>query len=113
MIIEAGWGLGEAIVSGQITPDSYVIDKTDFSILDINVSQKTKMLVKKGSAGGNVWKPVPKNQQEAQVLSGKQIIELAKICAGIEKHYKKPQDIEWAFAKGKFYITQSRPITTL
>ena len=130
MIIEAGWGLGEAIVSGQITPDSYVIDKTDFSILDINVSQQTKMLVRRsnsggglvkkgalrrgsGPSGGNVWQTVPKSKQEAQVLTGKQIIELAKVCAGIEKHYKKPQDIEWAFAKGKFYITQSRPITTL
>ncbi len=48
-----------------------------------------------------------------QILFGKRIIELAKICADIEKHYRKPRDIEWAFAKGKFYIVQSRPITTL
>jgi len=48
-----------------------------------------------------------------QKLNGKQIVELAKICSGIEKHYKFPCDIEWAFARGKFYITQSRPITTL
>ncbi|MFA6215158.1 MAG: PEP/pyruvate-binding domain-containing protein [Patescibacteria group bacterium] len=113
MIIEAGFGLGEAIVSGQITPDSYVIDKRDFSSIDINVSEQKRMLVKKGINGGNIWRPVPKNKQETQVLSGRQIIELAKICLAIEKHYKKPQDIEWAFAKGKFYITQSRPITTL
>ncbi|MBI3291016.1 hypothetical protein HYZ76_01905 [Candidatus Falkowbacteria bacterium] len=113
MIIEAGFGLGEAIVSGQITPDSYVIDKCDFSILDINISEQKKMFVRKGVGGDNVWKPVPKNKQEVQILSGKQIIELAKICVQIEKHYKKPQDIEWAFAKGKFYITQARPITTL
>ena len=123
MIIEAGFGLGEAIVSGQITPDSYVIDKRDLSISDINVSEQKKMftrrsnggggLVRKGAGGDNVWKTVPKARQEVQVLSGKQIVELAKICVQIEKHYKKPQDIEWAFAEGKFYITQSRPITTL
>jgi len=113
MIIEAGFGLGEAIVSGQITPDSYVIDKRDLSILDINVSEQKKMLVRKGAGGGNIWKPVLKARQEIQVLNGKQIIELAKICVKIEKHYKKPQDIEWAYTKGKFYITQSRPITTL
>jgi len=113
MIIEAGYGLGEAVVSGQITPDSYIVDKDDFSILDINISEQKKMMVKKGVAGGLTWKTLPKNKQEVQVLSGKQIVELAKICAKIEKHYKSPQDIEWAYANGKFYITQSRPITTL
>ncbi len=112
MIIEAGWGLGEAIVSGQITPDSYVIDKKDFSIIDINISKQEKMIVRK-AGGGTKHTAVPKVKQEKQVLTGKQIIELAKICASIEKHYKKPQDIEWAYVKGKFYIVQSRPITTL
>ncbi|MCK5062241.1 hypothetical protein KAR28_06885, partial [Candidatus Parcubacteria bacterium] len=62
---------------------------------------------------GVKWTAVLKNKQEKQKLTGKQIIELAKICANIEKHYKKPQDIEWAFKDGKFYIVQSRPITTL
>ena len=128
MVIEAGFGLGEAIVSGQITPDSYVIDKKDFSILDINISEQKKMLIRRrghvtapsggkttatAPSGGNEWKTVPKAKQETQILSGKQIIELAELCVQIEKHYGKPQDIEWASEKGKFYITQSRPITTL
>jgi pyruvate,water dikinase len=112
MIIEAGWGLGEAIVSGSITPDAYVINKNDFSIMDINISRQEKMIVRK-AGGGTKHIIVPKAKQEKQVLTGKQIIELAKICASIEKHYKKPQDIEWAFDKGEFYIVQSRPITTL
>lgn len=112
MIIEAGWGLGEAIVSGSITPDAYVINKNDFSILDINISKQEKMIVRK-AGGGTKEVIVPKAKQEKQVLTGKQIIELAKICAAIEKHYKKPQDIEWAHARGRFYIVQSRPITTL
>jgi len=123
MVIEAGWGLGEAIVSGQITPDTYVIDKPrtrinsargkqDFSIIDINVSEQKRMLVKKIN-GGIIWKAVPKAKQNKQVLSGKQIIELARMVDKIEKRYHKPQDIEWAYAGGKFYITQSRPITTL
>ncbi len=113
IIIEAGLGLGEAIVSGQITPDSYVVDKRDFAIIDITISGQKKMMVRKGATGGNVWKSVSKAQQNSQVLLGSKIIELAKMCAYIEKHYNKPQDIEWAFVKGKFYITQSRPITTL
>ncbi|OGY45927.1 MAG: hypothetical protein A2663_00470 [Candidatus Buchananbacteria bacterium RIFCSPHIGHO2_01_FULL_46_12] len=112
MIIEAGFGLGEAIVSGQITPDSYVVDKRDFSIIDINIAEQKKMLVKKPGSG-NVWKDVHCRRKECQKLNGQQIIALAKLCLQIEKHYGKPQDIEWAFAGGKFYITQSRPITTL
>ena len=112
MIIEAGWGLGEAIVSGQVTPDAYVIDKRDLSIIDINIAKQEMIIIRK-AGGGIKHTVVPRAKQEKQKLNGKQIIELAKICANIEKHYKKPQDIEWAFAKGKFYITQSRPITTL
>ena len=112
LIIEAGWGLGEAIVSGQVTPDAYVIDKRDLSILDINIAKQEMMIVRNG-AKGTKHAVVPKAREEKQKLNGKQIIELAKICLSIEKHYKKPQDIEWAMAKNKIYITQSRPITTL
>lgn len=112
MIIEAGWGLGEAIVSGQITPDAYAIDKRDYSILDINIASQEKMIIRAKSEGVK-HATVPKNKQKKQKLSGRQVIELAKLCANIEKHYKKPQDIEWALKDDKFYIVQSRPITTL
>ena len=112
MVIEAGLGLGEAIVSGRITPDTYVIDKRRHEILDINVACQQEMIIRKGKSGTKVVR-LKKSDQEKQVLSGKQIIEIATICRNIEKHYKKPQDIEWAFEKGKFYIVQTRPITTL
>ena len=111
MIIEAGWGLGEIIVSGQITPDSYVIDKRDWSIMDINIAKQEKMITKTGKVTKTT--SVPKVKQEQQKLLGKKIIELAKLCSQIEKHYGFPCDIEWAMAEGKLYITQSRPITTL
>ncbi|MDD4901080.1 MAG: PEP/pyruvate-binding domain-containing protein [Patescibacteria group bacterium] len=112
MVIEAGFGLGEAIVSGQVTPDTYVIHKNDFSILDINVSEQSMMIVR-GGKSGNLHKKLSEKIGGRQKLTGKQIVELAKICKNIEQHYKKPQDIEWAMVKNKFYITQSRPITTL
>ena len=112
MVIEAGYGLGEAIVSGQITPDTYVIDKRDFSIMDINNSDQSRMIEKKKGEGVE-WKPVAKPKGSKQKLVGRKIIELAKLCDSLEKHYQHPQDIEWALEKGKFYITQSRPITTL
>lgn len=111
MVIEAGFGLGEAIVSGSVTPDTYVIHKNDFSILDINVSEQSFAIVKSGNK--NLHKKLSSKIGGKQKLTGRQIVELAKICKNIEKHYRHPQDIEWAYAKGKFYITQSRPITTL
>ena len=111
MVLEAGFGLGEAIVSGSVTPDTYVVHKDDFSILDINVSEQSMAIYKVGTK--NVHKKLSAKAGGKQKLTGKQIVELAKICKNIEKHYKHPQDIEWAYFGGKFYITQSRPITTL
>ena len=111
MVIEAGYGLGEAIVGGKITPDTYVIHKIKKNILDSNISKQEMMIVREGNSVKETI--VPKAKQEKQKLADKRILELAKICQNIENHYKKPQDIEWALEKNKFYIVQSRPITTL
>ena len=113
MIIEAGWGLGEAIVSGMITPDSYIIDKKANLILDVSISTQAKMIIQKAASGGSKTMAVPKAKQSKQKLSGPKIMELSGLCQKIEKHYGHPQDIEWALERGKFYIVQSRPITTL
>lgn len=114
LIIEAGYGLGESIVSGQITPDSYVVEKKPFHILNKQINTQTKKLIRKESQqGGNEWKTIEKEKGEKQKLSDKQVLELSKLILQIEKHYQFPVDIEWAMEKGKFYITQSRPITTL
>ncbi len=112
LIIEAGCGLGEAIVSGQITPDSYVVEKQPRNISDINISEQERGLYKI-EGGGNEWKDIPTSEGARQKLSGKQILELSEIILGIENHYGFPCDIEWAYEKEKFYIVQSRPITTL
>lgn len=112
LIIEAGFGLGEAVVSGAITPDSYVLDRRTWKPLDINISEQKKMITK-GVNGGSVWKKVPKVKQGIQKLSNSHIVKLAKLVVHIEKHYGFPCDVEWALEKGKLCITQSRPITTL
>lgn len=112
LIIEAGFGLGEAIVSGQITPDSYVVEKEPRRIIDKNIQAQTKGLYR-AENGGNEWRDISKEQGEKQVLSDKEILGLSEIILRIEKHYNFPIDIEWVFAKNKFYIVQSRPITTL
>lgn len=112
LIIEANFGLGEAIVSGQITPDSYVVEKQPRRIIDKNVQTQARGLYR-AKNGGNEWHDIPKEKREKQVLSDKEILELSEIILKIENHYGFPCDIEWAFEKDKFYIVQSRPITTL
>ncbi|MEI8343465.1 MAG: PEP/pyruvate-binding domain-containing protein [Candidatus Moraniibacteriota bacterium] len=111
IIIEAGFGLGEAVVSGQITPDSYMISKNPRGIIDVSVSDQSRAIYRKKD-GGNEWLDISE-KATAQVLDEKEILELAEIILKIEKHYGFPCDIEWAFEVGKFYIVQSRPITTL
>ena len=111
MVIEAGWGLGEAIVGGQVTPDTYTISKKDNKVSDMNTSDQEMMIVREGNE--TIEADVPEDKKDKQKLSEDQIQKLAKLCVNIEKHYGSPQDIEWAYEGGEFYITQSRPITTL
>ena len=112
LVIEAGFGLGEAVVSGQITPNNYVVEKEPRRIIDINTSTQKKGLYRSEN-GGCEWKKISEPQASSQVLTEKQIMNLTDLIILIEKHYKFPCDIEWVFENGKFYIVQSRPITTL
>ncbi len=112
MIIEAGFGLGEAIVSGSVTPDSFVVSKSKDEIIENFIAVQSKALYKK-EAGGNEWIDLEEEKGQLQVISDSEVLELSKIIKRIENHYKLPQDIEWAYADNKFFITQSRPITTL
>lgn len=112
LIIEAAFGLGEAVVSGQITPDSYVITKDPRKILDKNIAIQKKGFYRSDN-GKNEWRDLSPKQGEEQVLSGDKILELSEMVLRIEKHYGFPCDIEWAIAEGDLYILQSRPITTL
>lgn len=111
IIIEACWGLGELIVGGQCTPDSYVIDRLNQTIIEEDISPQEEMIVR-GTDGNQTIAVSPELSQQRK-LSVHQILELGKICERIESHYGFPCDIEWAFANNQFYILQSRPITTL
>ncbi|MBI5728201.1 MAG: hypothetical protein HY984_00420 [Candidatus Magasanikbacteria bacterium] len=121
MIIEAGWGLGEAIVGGQITPDSYIVSKSQMAILDINIGSQTRKLMKTikhennktTESSANEWVELSAAESERQKLTGRQIMVVAAACKKIEAHYGFPCDIEWAMTAGELFITQSRPITTL
>ncbi len=112
ILIEAGYGLGEAIVSGQITPDSYVVERETKEIVPVYISEQRKELV--GSVtGGTVWRDILPAKATLQKLSEQEILELTETVLKLEKLYGFPCDIEWAYAGGKLYITQCRPITTL
>lgn len=111
IVLDAAWGLGEAIVGGLVTPDHVVIDKVSGAIKQMTVADKTVMT--RLTATGTEERPVEESRRRAQVLEAGQVIELAQLGAEIEKYYGEPQDIEWCITHGEFYIVQARPITTL
>jgi len=113
LIIEAGYGLGEAIVSGKVTPDSYIVKKNTLEITNKYISTQNKKLVFSEENKINVWKDISNTDSNLQKLSDEQVQKLSKIIIEIENFYNSPQDIEWAYFQKEFYITQSRPITTL
>lgn len=112
IIIEASYGLGEAIVSGKITPDSYVVSKKALYILDKQISSQEKAIFKCFKKSTK-WQKISKSKAVLQKLSDKQILLLSRIVLKIENHYSFPVDIEWALKNNKIYITQARAITTL
>jgi pyruvate,water dikinase len=112
LVIEAGYGLGEAIVSGSVTPDRYIIDKSKSEITDKEINSQTWKIVH-DVKGGDKHETVAKSLQDKQKITDKEILKLAEIGSKIEKHYGKPQDTEWAIEGGAIYFVQSRPITTL
>jgi len=111
-LIEGSWGLGEAIVSGIVTPDSYMADK-DGQLLEAFVSCKETMVVRKADGSGVEEIEVPEQLQEAQVLDEDEIKELVELAVRLEEYFEKPQDVEWAIESKRLYLLQSRPITTL
>ncbi len=111
VVIEAILGLGEMIVQGAVTPDHYEVAKKTGQITLKTVNRQEKMMIKKGY--GNEILPIPQKFADRQKLDDPEIKSLAALGEKIEKHYFFPQDIEWAFEKGKLYIVQTRPVTTV
>lgn len=111
LVINATWGLGEAIVSGQVTPDVLVIDKTTSAVATRLIALKTTMTVRTES--GTVEQPVPAELQQAPVLDDAAVESLARIGMDIEAHYEMPMDVEWALAEDQVFVTQARPITAM
>ncbi|MBZ2174569.1 phosphoenolpyruvate synthase [Schnuerera sp. xch1] len=119
IMINASWGLGEAVVSGTVTPDEYIIDKKSEEIAEKHIAEKTVMIVKKDIGVGTVEIKVSDylgyDYINKQCLTDEEIFILSDYGMKIEELYGSHQDIEWGFDKDtkKLYILQSRPITTI
>jgi phosphohistidine swiveling domain-containing protein len=110
-VINAAWGLGEAVVGGLVTPDTFTVDKTSHAILAREIADKETMTVRVD--GGTDEQPVSEALRQAPSLRDAQAVELAQLGTEIENLYGMPMDIEWALADGTFAIVQARPITAL
>lgn len=110
IMIESIYGLGELIVQGEMTPDNFLVSKR-MEILARNIEFKEKQLIFRN--GENQEVEIPENLKNSSSLTDEQIKKLATLGKKIESYYGCPQDIEWAIERGKIYILQSRPITTL
>jgi pyruvate,water dikinase len=113
LVIEGSFGLGEAVVSGSVSPDRYVVDKETLTALTREV--RTKELVIEGvDGGGTITRETRPDEANAPVLSDAEVHQLAELGKRIEEHYGNPQDTEWAFdVDGSVYMLQSRPVTTM
>jgi phosphoenolpyruvate synthase/pyruvate phosphate dikinase len=111
MCINASWGLGEAIVGGQVTPDTITVNRLTNRVVQRDTAAKQVMTVR--TEAGTQQQPVPASLIHKPVLSDKQVAELVRLGAQIEQLYGMPMDIEWALAGRRFSILQARPITAL
>jgi len=116
IVIEAVLGLGESIVSGEVTPDLYIIEKDGLKTITKKVAKQEWQLVINPEGGGeesNIQVPLSPESQSQQKISDEEITEVARLGKQIEDHYQTPQDIEWAKEDNVLFIVQSRPVTTI
>ena len=112
MIVEAGWGLGEAIVGGEVTPDHYVIDGSTLKVIHKQLSEQKVRLVR-AEHGGNRREDVPAAERSQQKLPDQRLHRLVSLARVIESHYRRPMDVEWCGDLDSLYIVQARPVTTI
>ncbi len=111
VVINATWGLGESLVGGTVTPDLYVVQKADFVLLRREIADKQRMTVARPA--GTCEVQVPRSLRQEPVLVAEQIAALAQLAVTLEASQGRAVDLECAFQKGRLYLLQCRPITTL
>jgi len=116
IVIEAVWGLGEAAVSGMVTPDMYIVDKASLAVVESAPSEQDQELVRDESAAGihaTAWRDVPPERRTETKLLEEEAAALARLGLQVERLYGHPQDIEWAIEGREMYLLQTRPVTTV
>ena len=111
VMINASWGLGESIVGGTVTPDTFIVRKSDLEITQRMIADKQRMTV--SASGGTHEVDVPRFLRNTTSLNDEQAIEMAKLALTLEVTMEHPVDVECAYAGGELYLLQCRPITTL
>jgi len=111
VIVEGNWGLGESVVSGEINPDQFIVDKSDGTV-ERTVNRKTKMVVYHD--GGTITAPVPDAIQEKPCVDPEELKEIVRIAKQVEEHFQTPQDMEWVLDRFQsipesLYWVQARP----
>jgi pyruvate,water dikinase len=106
MLVEASWGLGESVVSGRVTPDRYHVDRETGIVLAKQIAAKTTEWTPGGPS------PIPLEKQTQPCLNEEQLKVLAELARRVEAFYGDARDVEWAWAEGRFWLLQARPITT-
>ena len=112
LVVEAVWGFGESLVSGEAIPDHYEIERTSGRVLRAIVPVKRTMTAR-GEHGGLVERAVPEHLQRARVLDDRELVALRELAEQVEAFFGLPQDVEWAIGRGELFVLQSRPITAL
>ena len=112
MLVNASLGLGISVVSGLVEADMYLLDKPDLTIQRKRIGRKSRR-VDCLPAGGTIVSDISEDQMYRQALDDNEIHLLADVCQQIELAFGYPVDVEWAFSRGRLFITQARPITTI
>ena len=113
IVIESSWGMGAALVDGRVTPDRHVLAREGLSPRERRIADKRYMVAAQPADSDQRLCEVPADLRTRETLSGGQVEEVAAWALRCEAHFGVPQDVEWAFAGGRFHLLQSRPITTL
>jgi len=116
IVIDGNYGLCESVVSGAVTPDNFIVDKTTLNMVEKRIARKTLQYIRDPITGKTVHVEVSPEKQEQSCLSDEEILKLAELAKLIEQHYGKAQDIEWAIDgdlpfPDNIFIVQSRPET--
>jgi phosphoenolpyruvate synthase/pyruvate phosphate dikinase len=111
VMINASWGLGESIVGGTVTPDTFIVRKSDLAVVQRVIADKQRMTV--SMPGGTHEVDVPRFLRNTTSLNDEQVVEMTKLALTLETTMEHPVDVECAYASGELYLLQCRPITTL